>query len=60
MEVRAPLYESIASVVVATDGRHVRIVADDILDPAEEPARDMSTPAYERVDIAMVSAAIRF
>ena len=32
MEVRAPLYESIASVVVATDGRHVRIVADDILD----------------------------
>jgi shikimate kinase len=32
MEVRAPLYESIASVVVATDGRHVRIVADDILE----------------------------
>ena len=31
MEVRAPLYESIASVTVATDGRHVRIVADDIL-----------------------------
>jgi shikimate kinase len=32
MEVRAPLYESIASVVVATDGRHVRVVADDILE----------------------------
>jgi shikimate kinase len=32
MEVRAPLYESIAAVVVATDGRHVRIVADEILE----------------------------
>ena len=32
MEVRAPLYESIAGVVVATDGRHVRVVADDILE----------------------------
>jgi shikimate kinase len=39
MEVRAPLYESIASVTVATDGRHVRIVADDIL------ARLQSLPA---------------
>lgn len=32
MQVRAPLYESIAAVVVATDGRHVRVVADDIIE----------------------------
>jgi shikimate kinase len=31
MDVRAPLYESIAAVTVPTDGRHVRVVADDIL-----------------------------
>ncbi|HEX7011576.1 MAG TPA: shikimate kinase AroK [Steroidobacteraceae bacterium] len=31
MRVRAPLYESIAQVVVQTDGRHVRAVTDDIL-----------------------------
>jgi shikimate kinase len=36
MEVRAPLYESIASITVATDGRHVRIVADDILARLQE------------------------
>jgi shikimate kinase len=32
MEVRAPLYESIAAVIVATDGRHVRVVAEDIFE----------------------------
>ena len=53
MEVRAPLYESIASVVVATDGRHVRIVADDILERLQGAARDMSAPLHERVDIAL-------
>jgi shikimate kinase len=31
MHVRAPLYESIAHVVVTTDGRRVRAVADDVL-----------------------------
>jgi shikimate kinase len=28
---RAPLYESVATIVVATDGRHVRAVADEVL-----------------------------
>jgi hypothetical protein len=32
MQVRAPLYESIATVTVATDGRQVRVVADEILE----------------------------
>jgi shikimate kinase len=40
MEVRAPLYESIAAVTVATDGRHVRVVADDIF----EQLRGLPTP----------------
>ena len=31
MEFRAPLYESIANVTVATDGRHVRAVAEEIV-----------------------------
>jgi shikimate kinase len=31
MNFRAPLYESIATVTVATDGRHVRAVADEIV-----------------------------
>jgi shikimate kinase len=30
MELRAPLYESIADFVVDTDGRHVRTVAEEI------------------------------
>lgn len=38
MQVRAPLYESIAAVVVATDGRHVRVVADDILEQLQSLA----------------------
>jgi len=29
---RAPLYESIAAITVATDGRHVRAVADEIIE----------------------------
>jgi shikimate kinase len=33
---RAPLYESIATVVVATDGRQVRAVADEILQRLKE------------------------
>jgi shikimate kinase len=36
MEHRAPLYESIASVTVATDGRHVRAVADEIVQRLKE------------------------
>lgn len=31
MAVRAPLYESIATLVVPTDGRHVRAVSEDIV-----------------------------
>jgi len=31
MALRAPLYESIASITVETDGRHVRAVAEDIV-----------------------------
>jgi shikimate kinase len=38
MLLRAPLYESIAAVVVATDGRHVRVVAEEILRKLKEPA----------------------
>lgn len=37
MQQRAPLYESIATIVVATDGRHVRTVADEILQLLKEP-----------------------
>ncbi len=37
MDQRAPLYESIASITVETDGRHVRAVADDILQQLREP-----------------------
>ncbi len=37
MERRAPLYESIAAVTVETDGRHVRAVADEILQLLREP-----------------------
>lgn len=37
MTQRAPLYESIASITVETDGRHVRAVADDILQQLREP-----------------------
>jgi shikimate kinase len=36
MEHRAPLYESIAAVVVATDGRQVRAVADEIVQRLKE------------------------
>jgi len=36
MEQRAPLYESIASIVVPTDGRHVRAVTEDILHRLKE------------------------
>src|SRR5262245_37487472 len=38
MEHRAPLYESIASVIVATDGRQVRAVAEEIVQRLKEPA----------------------
>lgn len=34
---RAPLYESIAAITVVTDGRHVRAVADEILQFLKEP-----------------------
>lgn len=37
MSRRAPLYESIAAVTVETDGRHVRAVADEILQLLREP-----------------------
>jgi shikimate kinase len=37
MAYRAPLYESIAKVTVATDGRAVRAVADEILQLLKEP-----------------------
>jgi len=37
MNFRAPLYESIASVIVATDGRHVRAVADEIMHRLKDP-----------------------
>lgn len=36
MAQRAPLYEAIAAVVVATDGRHVRSVADEIVRQLKE------------------------
>lgn len=38
MQQRAPLYESIARFAVATDGRQVRTVADEILQFLKEPA----------------------
>ena len=38
MSFRAPLYESIATLVVSTDGRHVRAVAEDIVKRLEERA----------------------
>jgi shikimate kinase len=37
MSLRAPLYESIAAATVDTDGRHVRAVADEILQLLREP-----------------------
>jgi shikimate kinase len=37
MDRRAPLYESIAAMTVETDGRHVRAVADEILQLLREP-----------------------
>ena len=40
MHQRAPLYESIAVVVVPTDGRQVRAVADEIVQRLQE----LSTP----------------
>jgi shikimate kinase len=36
MQHRAPLYESIANVTVATDGRHVRAVAEEIVQRLKE------------------------
>lgn len=36
MAFRAPLYESIANVTVSTDGRHVRAVADEIVQKLKE------------------------
>jgi shikimate kinase len=36
MTVRAPLYASIAAITVATDGRQVRIVADEIIERLKE------------------------
>lgn len=36
MEMRAPLYESIAAVVVTTDGRQVRAVADEVVQRLQE------------------------
>jgi shikimate kinase len=36
MSHRAPLYESIAAIVIATDGRHVRAVADEVLQRLRE------------------------
>ncbi|HEY0942409.1 MAG TPA: shikimate kinase AroK [Steroidobacter sp.] len=36
MNVRAPLYESIAAVVVSTDGRQVRAVAEEIVQRLQE------------------------
>ncbi len=38
MAVRAPLYESIAHVIVDTDGRQVRTVCDEILERLQEDA----------------------
>lgn len=38
MAQRAPLYESIAKVTVPTDGRAVRVVADEIMQLLKEPA----------------------
>jgi shikimate kinase len=40
MDLRAPLYESIAKVTVMTDGRAVRVVADEIM----QLLRDTVTP----------------
>ncbi len=37
MELRAPLYESLAKATVATDGRAVRAVADEIVQLLKEP-----------------------
>jgi shikimate kinase len=36
MTFRAPLYESIAAVVVCTDGRQVRAVADEVVHRLQE------------------------
>jgi shikimate kinase len=36
MTFRAPLYESIAAVVVCTDGRQVRAVADEVVQRLQE------------------------
>jgi shikimate kinase len=40
MAFRAPLYESIAAVVVSTDGRQVRAVAEEVVQRLQE----LSTP----------------
>jgi len=37
MTQRAPLYEEIAAVTVPTDGRHVRAVAEDVLQSLQPP-----------------------
>ena len=42
MAERAPLYESIAVVTIPTDGRHVRAVAEDVLQLLQLPAPDSS------------------
>jgi shikimate kinase len=36
MAQRGPLYESIATVVVSTDGRQVRAVADEVVQRLQE------------------------
>ena len=37
MVVRAPLYESIAAITVVTDGRHVRAVAEEVMQQLQQP-----------------------
>lgn len=39
MAVRAPLYESIAEITVVTDGRHVRAVAEEIVERLKSTVR---------------------
>jgi len=44
MRVRAPLYEALADVTVGTDGRRVRIVAEEIMRALNQTFPDVPSP----------------
>jgi shikimate kinase len=47
LERRAPLYESIADLIIVTDGRHVREVAEQILEHLQQQAPQLYPAAPE-------------